>query len=143
MSTGHSAPIFASVRLTAASLAHANGGGSRGGKFKSLEAQQRMWLMRRQAIEPAIGHTKSDHRMGRCWLGGSSGDALHAVLCAAGFNIRWLLQAIAVKGLAALLLPLSHLALQCALHKGSMPFRVERDILISPWLGRTDELASA
>src|SRR5487761_2022536 len=58
------------------------------GKFKSLDAQQRRWLKRRQAIEPAIGHTKSDNRMDRCWLGGSSGDALHAVLCAAGFNIR-------------------------------------------------------
>jgi hypothetical protein len=39
-----------------------------------------------------IGHTKSDNRMDRCWLSGSTGDALHAVLCAAGFNIRWLLR---------------------------------------------------
>ena len=77
------------------------------GKFKSLDTQQRRWLKRRQAIEPAIGHTKSDNRMDRCWLGGSSGDALHAVLCAAGFNIRWLLRAIAAKGLAALLLAFS------------------------------------
>ena len=84
------------------------------GKFKSLDAQQRKWLKRlkrRQAIEPAIGHTKSDNRMDRCWLGASSGDALHAVLCAAGFNIRWLLRAIAAKGLAALLLVFSQLTL--------------------------------
>ena len=81
------------------------------GKFKSLDTQQRRWLKRRQAIEPAIGHTKSDNRMDRCWLGGSSGDALHAVLCAAGFNIRWLLRAIAVKGLAALLWVFSQMAL--------------------------------
>jgi hypothetical protein len=40
--------------------------------------------------------------MDRCWLSGNSGDALHAVLCAAGFNIRWLLRAIATNGLAAL-----------------------------------------
>ena len=46
-------------------------------------------------MEPAIGHLKADHRMDRCWLRGSEGDALHAVLCAAGFNIRWLLRAIA------------------------------------------------
>ena len=85
------------------------------GKFKSLDAQQRKWLKRRQAIEPAIGHTKSDNRMDRCWLSGSSGDALHAVLCAAGFNIRWLLRAIAAKGLAAFLLALSQLALYAAL----------------------------
>jgi transposase, IS5 family len=84
------------------------------GKFKSLDAQQRKWLKRRQAIEPAIGHTKSDNRMDRCWLGGSSGDALHAVLCAAGFNIRWLMRAIAAKGLAALFLAFSQLALYAA-----------------------------
>ena len=64
------------------------------GKYKSLNAQQRRWLKRRQAIEPTIGHTKHDHRMDTCWLKGSEGDALHAVLCAAGFNIRWLLRAL-------------------------------------------------
>ena len=84
------------------------------GKFKSLDAQQRKWLKRRQAIEPTIGHTKSDNRMDRCWLSGSTGDALHAVLCAAGFNIRWLLRAIAAKGLAALLMVFSQLALSAA-----------------------------
>ncbi len=77
------------------------------GKFKSLGKRQRRWLKRRQAIEPAIGHAKSDHPMGRCWLQGAEGDVLHAVLCAAGFNIRWLLRAIAAKGLKALLLALS------------------------------------
>lgn len=81
------------------------------GKIKSLDKHQRKWLKRRQAIEPAIGHAKSDHRMDRCWLQGAAGDALHAVLCAAGFNIRWLLRAIALKGLKALLLILSQLAL--------------------------------
>jgi transposase, IS5 family len=73
------------------------------GKIKSLDVQQRKWLKRRQAIEPAIGHTKSDHRMDRCWLQGSIGDALHAVLCAAGYNIRWLLRAIARNGFEALI----------------------------------------
>jgi len=76
------------------------------GKFATLSAQQRRWLKRRQAIEPAIGHAKADHRMDRCWLQGASGDAIHAVLCAAGFNIRWLLRAIAAKGLQALFLAL-------------------------------------
>ncbi len=65
------------------------------GRFKSMTNQQRRWLKRRQAIEPAIGHLKADHRMNRCWLAGSLGDALHAVLCAAGYNLRWLLRAIA------------------------------------------------
>ena len=76
------------------------------GKSKSLTPKQKTWLRRRQAIEPLIGHTKADHRMDRCWLKGAQGDALHAVLCAAGFNIRWLLRAIAKMGLAALLLVL-------------------------------------
>jgi hypothetical protein len=51
---------------------------------------QRRWLKRRQAIEPIIGHVKHDHGMQRCWLKGKTGDALHAVLCAAGYNLRWL-----------------------------------------------------
>lgn len=76
------------------------------GKLKTLDKTQRRWLKRRQAIEPAIGHAKLDHRMDRCWLQGSTGDALHAVLCAAGFNIRWLMRAIARDGLKAVFLRL-------------------------------------
>ncbi len=57
--------------------------------------QQKRWLKRRQAIEPMIGHAKSDNRMDRCWLQGALGDALHTLSCAAGYNIRWLLRAIA------------------------------------------------
>jgi hypothetical protein len=36
-----------------------------------------------------IGHTKSDNRMERCSLSGALGEALHALSCAAGYNIRW------------------------------------------------------
>ena len=79
------------------------------GKFKSLTAQQRRWLKRRQAVEPAIGHLKHDNAMDRCWLHGATGDALHAVLCAAGYNIRWLLRAIVRLGLKGLFAPLSAL----------------------------------
>ena len=74
------------------------------GKYRSLTRQQRRWLRRRQAVEPAIGHLKSDNRMDRCWLQGQLGDALHAVLCAAGYNLRWLLRAMVRLGLKALLL---------------------------------------
>jgi IS5 family transposase len=35
-------------------------------------------------------------------LKGEQGDRLHAVLCAAGYNIRWLLRMIAKKGVAFL-----------------------------------------
>ena len=66
------------------------------GKYQSLTKQQRKWLKRRQAIEPLIGHTKANHGK-RCWLKGELGDALHALSCAAGYNIRWLLRAIAAK----------------------------------------------
>jgi transposase, IS5 family len=68
------------------------------GKYKSLTSKQKRWLTRRQAVEPAIGHLKTDHRLDRCWLKGSLGDAMHAVLCAAGYNLRWLLRAIAKLG---------------------------------------------
>jgi IS5 family transposase len=76
------------------------------GKHKSLLPKQKIWLKRRQAVEPAIGHLKQDHGMQRCWLKGAQGDALHAVLCAAGFNIRWLLRAIVRLGLGAVFLRL-------------------------------------
>ena len=69
------------------------------GKYKSLTEQERKLLKRRQAIEPIIGHLKSDNRMNRCHLKGPEGDAIHAVLCAAGYNIRWLLRMIRKKGL--------------------------------------------
>jgi IS5 family transposase len=73
------------------------------GKYKSLSDHERRLLKRRQAIEPLIGHTKADHRMDRCWLQGAVGDALHALSCAAGYNIRWLLRAIVRLGLGGLL----------------------------------------
>lgn len=79
------------------------------GKFKSLTTPQRRWLKRRQAVEPAIGHLKADHRMDRCWLQGTLGDALHTVLCAAGYNLRWLLRAIARLGLTPLFFALNFL----------------------------------
>jgi IS5 family transposase len=69
------------------------------GKYKSLTEQERKLLKRRQAIEPIIGHLKSDNRMNRCHLKCPEGDAIHAVLCAAGYNIRWLLRMILKKGL--------------------------------------------
>ena len=72
------------------------------GRIRSMTKQQRRRLKRRQAIEPVIGHLKADHRMNRCWLAGSLGDAIHAVLCAAGHNIRWLLRAIACGRIKAL-----------------------------------------
>ena len=84
------------------------------GRYKSLSPQQKGWLRRRQAVEPAIGHLKSDHRMDRCWLQGALGDALHSISCAAGYNLRWLMRAIARLGLGAAFLRLLHAALSLA-----------------------------
>ena len=48
-------------------------------------------LRRRSAIEPEIGHMKSDGRLARCPLKGRIGDAVFAVLCACGHNVRKIL----------------------------------------------------
>jgi IS5 family transposase len=47
-------------------------------------------LRRRNAIEPIIGHTKSDGLLERNHLAGASGDAINAILVAAGHNLRLL-----------------------------------------------------
>ena len=67
-----------------------------------MSERQKRQLKRRQAIEPAIGHVEHDNRMIRCYLRGSIGDALHAISCAAGYNIRWLMRAIMRLGLRGL-----------------------------------------
>ena len=72
------------------------------GKTKRISQQDRKLLKRRQAIEPIIELLKADHRMDRRHLKGAQGDRLHAVQCAAGYNIRWLLPMIARKGITFL-----------------------------------------
>ena len=73
------------------------------GRMKTLDDEDRQRLKRRQAIEPVIGHLKADHRMARCWLKGAKGDALNAVLAAAGFNLRWLMRAVLAGRISAFL----------------------------------------
>ena len=53
-------------------------------------------LRRRSAVEPVIGHAKTEHRMGRNYLAGTHGDAANAVLAAAGYNFRRLLEWLAL-----------------------------------------------
>ena len=48
-------------------------------------------LRRRSAIEPIIGHAKSDGLLERNHLAGAKGDAINAILVGAGHNIRLLL----------------------------------------------------
>ena len=47
-------------------------------------------LRRRNAIEPIIGHTKADGLLERNHLAGATGDAINALLVAAGHNLRLL-----------------------------------------------------
>ncbi|MCH7591609.1 MAG: IS5 family transposase [Planctomycetes bacterium] len=62
-----------------------------GQRKKNTTRAERKRRRRRSAIEPKIGHLKSDHRMGRCFLARLAGDAINAVLAAAGSNLRKLL----------------------------------------------------
>ncbi len=45
-------------------------------------------LKRRSAIDPHIGHMKSEGKLRRNNLKGAIGDALNALLCAIGHNMR-------------------------------------------------------
>jgi IS5 family transposase len=58
--------------------------GQKRGVTRAIKAM----IKRRSAIEPTIGHMKADGKLGRCWLKGTIGDAMHAVLCGAGHNLR-------------------------------------------------------
>ena len=65
------------------------------GQRRRLTETIKRELRRRSAIEPVIGHAKAEHRMGRNYLAGSNGDAANAVLAAAGYNFRRLLESLA------------------------------------------------
>ena len=65
---------------------------------KCLPGLLRKWWKRRSAIEPVIGHVKSDCRGNRNRLKGTGGDQINAILAASAYNFRKLL-----KGLALLL----------------------------------------
>lgn len=62
------------------------------GQRRGVTRRLRKDIHRRSAIEPAIGHMKNDGLLGRNWLRGSIGDAMHAVLCGAGHNLRMILR---------------------------------------------------
>lgn len=66
----------------------------RSGQKRGVTPSIKKAIHRRSAIEPAIGHMKNDGRLRRNWLKGALGDALHAMLCGAGHNLRMILRAI-------------------------------------------------
>jgi len=63
------------------------------GAKRRVSRSLRKWLRRRSAIEPVIGHLKSDTRMDRNYLKGALGDKINALLCGSGANIRKLIAA--------------------------------------------------
>ena len=66
------------------------------GQKRGLSPAIKRALRRRAAVEPVIGHLKSEHRMGRNHLAHSAGDAINAVLAAVGYNFRLLLRWLAL-----------------------------------------------
>ena len=64
------------------------------GQKRGVHGAIKRELRRRSAIEPVIGHLKSDGHLGRNYLKGPEGDRINAVLAAAGYNfsllLRWL-----------------------------------------------------
>jgi len=70
---------------------------------KQVSRELKRWWKRRSAIEPIIGHLKSDHRLDRCRLKGPHGDGVNALLAACGFNIRKLLRGLSKQPLRAFL----------------------------------------
>ena len=105
------------------------------GKYTSMTKQQSRWLKRRHAVEPTIGYLKSDHPMDRYRLQGPLGDTL---LCAAGYNLSWLLRAMVRLGLKAAFLRPVLLKLLMLLNGDP-----SRSIRVSAWLERSGEFCRA
>lgn len=66
----------------------------RSGQKRGVSRTLKAMIKRRSAIEPTIGHMKMDGRLARNPLKGQLGDALHAVMCGAGHNLRLILAAL-------------------------------------------------
>ena len=63
------------------------------GQKRGIKTQQlKRSLKRRQAIEPVIGHLKSDGLLGRKHLKGSAGCKMNVLLSCAGHNLRLILR---------------------------------------------------
>lgn len=62
------------------------------GQKRRLTPAIKRQMRRRSAVEPVIGHLKSEHRMDRNYLAGEQGDAVNSVLAAAGYNFSLLLR---------------------------------------------------
>jgi hypothetical protein len=72
---------------------------------------QALWprMKHRAAVEPSIGHLKTEHRLERNRLKGAAGNAVNAVLAAAAMNFQKLLRAIPRRCLCAIYATLNRL----------------------------------
>ena len=77
---GHNAPADYKFRVFIA------------GQRRRVTPKIKRQMRRRSAIEPVIGHMKAEHRLGRNYLWYRQGDAINAVLAAAGYNFSLLLK---------------------------------------------------
>jgi transposase, IS5 family len=77
---GHNAPLTHSFRIYTA------------GQKRRMTPAIKREMRRRAAIEPVISHLKNEHRMRRNYLAHAQGDAINAILAAAGYNFRLLLK---------------------------------------------------
>jgi IS5 family transposase len=64
----------------------------RSGQRRGITRTLKKMIKKRSAVEATISHMKVLGKMGRNWLKGAQGDAIHAALCAAGHNIRLLIR---------------------------------------------------
>lgn len=62
------------------------------GQKRGMTVHRKRKLKRRNAIEAIIGHMKTDGLLGRNFLLGKMGDAMNALLCGAGQNLRMILK---------------------------------------------------
>jgi transposase, IS5 family len=61
---------------------------------KKISWSLKKWLNRRNAIEPVIGHLKTDNRLDRNYNKGEESDRINAILAGCGFNFRKVFSAI-------------------------------------------------
>jgi IS5 family transposase len=87
------------------------------GQKRRVTPQLKREFKRRAAIEPVIGPLKEYHRTGRNHLANASGNAINAVLAAAGYNFRRLLASSS---------PLNHSLYKFAHPMGYSPLRPVR-----------------
>ena len=60
--------------------------------LKGLVKNLKKAVKRRAAVEPLIGHLKSDGHLGRNYLKGKQGDRINALMAAVGYNFRLILK---------------------------------------------------